>query len=68
MSDVTLLVDFQSPDDESLPLTRCACGRTYPAWDAILGIYPEHADPMPCCGRRLYFQQATRVLEVGEDE
>lgn len=61
--DITSEVSFERNDDECLPLTKCACGRKFPAWDFILGMerdYPHACD----CGRRLYFTLDIKVFEV----
>lgn len=62
--DVTDQVAFDGNDDECLPLTKCVCGKKYPAWDAIVSIYPER--PFQCdeCGAQLYFERSIRVLKV----
>jgi hypothetical protein len=62
--DVTAQVQFRNPDDELLPVTRCVCGCTFAPWKETLGIYPDQAQPMPCCGRRLYFTQRVQVWET----
>lgn len=64
INDVTPMVSYANPDDEMLPLIQCVCGAKYAAWDLNLSVYPEHADPMPCCGRKLYFSNDVRVLEL----
>lgn len=51
-----------NPDDESLPLAQCVCGKTYKRWQMILSVYRD-AEPMPCCGRRLYFSNAVQIFE-----
>ena len=63
--DVTDKVDFGNPDDESLPVTRCVCGHTWPMWDHHISIYDDvnWMNPCPKCGRRLYFRQSIRVYE-----
>lgn len=55
---------FDNPDDELLPLRRCACGREYPPWEMTLSIYSDSPTEMPCCGRRLYFRQDIEIVEV----
>ncbi len=64
MTDVTDIVDFQNPDDETLPLTRCICNTTFPPWDQIVSIYPEHPWVCPTCGIKLVFRNAVRVYQV----
>jgi hypothetical protein len=62
--DVTSDVCFGNPDDESLPLLKCICGKKFEAWKEIVSIYPEH--PWQCdeCGTQLYFRQAIQVFRV----
>lgn len=64
--DVTALVTLaDNPDDTQLPLQRCVCGKVYQRWE--LSISSEDADEMPCCGRRLTWEQAITVFELIED-
>jgi DNA-directed RNA polymerase subunit RPC12/RpoP len=62
--DITAEVSFYDNDGDSLPLTRCACGAKFPAWEFILGTYADMAHTCPHCGRRLYFRNSIRVFEV----
>lgn len=62
--DVTDNVSMGSPDDESCPLLRCVCGAQYESWALTLSVYNDGTEPMPCCGRRLYFSNRVRVYEV----
>jgi hypothetical protein len=62
--DVTAGAHWQNPDDEALPVTRCPCGQTYGPWAMVLSIYEDRPDTMPCCGRRLFWSQTVRILEV----
>lgn len=62
--DVTEFVDFNSPDDECLPVTRCLCGKEFPIWDFVISIYPDMADGCSNCGKKLYFRNSVRVFEV----
>ena len=64
--DITTEVAFWDNDGEPLPLTRCACGREFPAWKFILGPYADSAHECPQCGRRMYFRNDIHVFEVGE--
>jgi len=68
VNDITKLVDFGDNDGESLPLTKCACGRVWDSWDFILGIYPDMAHTCLGCGRRLFFSVAIRVYEILAEE
>ena len=62
--DVTAEVAFWGNDGDTLPLTRCACGAEFPAWDFILSVYADLARQCPRCGRRMYFRNDIRVYEV----
>ncbi len=62
--DITALVSFQNNDDESLPLTKCACGQTFPSWEFILSIYADMPHECPNCHRKLFFRNEIRVYEV----
>lgn len=55
---------FELPDDESLPLTRCACGTVYPPWTMTISVYAHDPTEMPCCGRRVYWSSVITVHEV----
>lgn len=59
--DVTGMVDFELPDDESLPITQCLCGAKFAAWDFIIGAYEDGARACPRCSRSLYFVPSVRV-------
>lgn len=64
--DITVLVKFEAPDDEMLPLMQCVCGKKYEAWEFAISIYRD--DPYECrsCGRRLYFRNTVKVYEIVE--
>ena len=68
--DVTSQVEFGPVDDEFLPITRCVCGATFPAWTYSISIYDEPGllTPCPKCGRRLYFAASVRVYEYRDEE
>lgn len=57
---------YGNPDDEHLPLRRCACGQLFNGWDVVLSIYPDDPTTMDCCGRQLYFSQQITIHEVGK--
>lgn len=64
--DITAEVEFGDSDGESLPLTRCACGKKYDFYDCVLSIYRDM--PTSCaCGRQLYFSNRITVYEIGND-
>jgi hypothetical protein len=62
--DITDQVEFYNNDDESLPLTKCACGKVFDAWDFILSIYDDLPKTCRYCGRKMYFKLEIRVFEV----
>ena len=64
MTDVTDKVDFQNPDDEVLPLTRCICGAAFKPWDEIVSIYRDNPWVCPTCGAKLIFSNSVRVYQV----
>lgn len=64
--DVTNKVDFQNNDDDSLPLTKCVCGKEFHVWDFIISIYGDMARECPNCRRKLYFKNSITVYEVVE--
>jgi len=65
-TDVTHLIDYsQINDGEYLVLTKCVCGKPiYDSFDGGISIYGKNIDPMPCCGRKLYFSMSVKVYEV----
>ena len=65
--DVTDQVSFDNPDDECLPITKCVCGAKFRAWSEFnISIYSDDPYPCPKCGRKLYFRNSIRVMEVKE--
>lgn len=64
--DVTLLFESGNPDDESLPILKCACGMHYSMWDFQLSIYKDDPSECPFCHRKFYFRQSIRIIEVIE--
>lgn len=68
--DVTDKVDFENPDDECLPLTRCVCGQTFVPWDFILGIEKDktYMKTCPNCKRKLFWELRVKVFEYTEGD
>ncbi len=64
MTDVIDKVDFQNPDDEALPLTRCVCGANFDPWQEVVGIYRDSPWVCPACGAKLVFANAVRVYQL----
>jgi DNA-directed RNA polymerase subunit RPC12/RpoP len=65
--DVTEIVDFQNPDDESLPVTMCVCGKRFEPWDFHISISEKFPYECPECGAKLFFGNAVRVYQVVEE-
>jgi DNA-directed RNA polymerase subunit RPC12/RpoP len=65
--DVTEIVDFQNPDDESLPVTMCVCGKRFDPWKFHISIYEKNPYECPECGAKLFFGHAVRVYQVVEE-
>jgi len=63
--DITSQCTFGDSDGESLPLTRCACGKDFPMWDKIIGTYRDLSTKCDC-GRKLYFKNDVHIYEVVE--
>ena len=61
--DITDEVEFDLPDDEHLPFTRCACGHRFKPWNFIIGVERDYPKPCPNCGRELYFTIRIKVYE-----
>lgn len=64
--DVTDIVDFQNPDDELLPVTKCVCGFKFDSWEFTISIYKDDPYECPDCGAKLFFRNAVRVYQVIE--
>jgi hypothetical protein len=62
--EVTKQVSFGNPDDELLPITKCACGQEWESWDFSIGIYEDEPKQCPACGRSFYFRNNIKVFEV----
>ncbi len=64
MTMTTVEWQFGDPDDEYLPIRRCACGALFDSWSMFISVYKDDPTEMPCCGRRVYFRQTIDVREV----
>lgn len=60
--DVSHLVAFANPGDESLPILKCVCGQNFDLWEFSISIYEETARDCPNCGRLLYFRNSVHVF------
>ena len=60
-------VDFGSSDDELLEIRKCVCGRQYPYWEFVIGIYEWEASVCASCGRKLFFKATIRVYEIQQE-
>ena len=68
MTDVTNQTEADFPDEEIMPLRKCICGKLYESWAQVISIYPDHITPMPCCGAKLYWVPAWKVMQVDEQK
>jgi predicted RNA-binding Zn-ribbon protein involved in translation (DUF1610 family) len=68
MTDVTDKVAFTDPDGETLPLTKCVCGKLFEAWQFLVSYEADTSDECPDCGRVLIFRQTITVYEVNKHE
>lgn len=62
--DVTDKVKFDLNDDESLPLTKCVCGKEFAAWNFTLNMEEDYPTVCPYCKRKLFFQLHLKVFEI----
>lgn len=63
--DVSNDFEIGSVDDESLPVTRCACGCEFKGWsDYVLSIYEDTPHECPKCHRKFFFRNSIRIYEV----
>lgn len=51
-------------EEETLPITQCACGKSFLPLLEILSIYRDDPWECPDCKRKLYFSVSVRVWEV----
>ena len=58
---------FDLPDDESLPLTRCACGQGFARWQMVLGMDRTNPTQCPNCSRWLWWSLVITIHEVPHD-
>jgi len=65
--DVTSQMSFGNPDDEFLPVTKCACGHEHEWWDFVLSIYADLPTECPKCHRKFYFKQTIQIIEVSNE-
>jgi hypothetical protein len=66
--DVTDQVTFGLNDGESLPLTKCVCGKTFNMWDNIIHCDDGWSHDESClCGRKLVFSIQIHVYEIHGD-
>ena len=65
---VTDEVNFEYPDDECLPLTKCVCGKTFKPWAFIISIEPDYPYACPSCGAELFFSNRITVYQIMPEE
>lgn len=63
--EITDKVEFDLNDDESLPLTKCVCGKKFEAWNFIIGVDKDKQYMKQCsaCGRFLFWELTIKVFE-----
>ena len=66
IKDVTSQMDFDNPDDELLPITRCICGKEYGYWEFSISVYQENPYECDECSRKFYFRNSITIYEVLE--
>jgi hypothetical protein len=64
--DITDQVEFMLPDEELLPINKCACGKEFDWWEFVVSVYREDAHECDNCGRKMYFTQKIQVWEVDD--
>ena len=65
---VTEQVDFQYPDDECLPITKCVCGKVFRPWEFIISIEADYPHSCPSCGAELIFSSKITVYQIMPEE
>lgn len=65
--DVSNQMDWNLPDDEFLPVTKCVCGTKFPVWSFSVSIYDDNPKTCPICGRKFFFSNSIRIYEVIDD-
>ena len=64
--DITSKVKAAFPEDEYLPIMKCACGETFEHWGFTISMDKEDRTECPACGRNLRFTVEVKVFEVVE--
>ena len=65
--DVTRLVEFSYPDEESLPITKCVCGARFDLWDFVIDAeWEKEKYSCPVCNTKLCWTQTITVYQVEE--
>lgn len=62
--DVSRQMDWNNPDDEHLPVTKCVCGTEFVAWNFMISIYEDSPNKCPSCGRKFFFSNSIHIYEV----
>jgi len=66
--DVTEQVEFENPDDETLPVTVCICGARFRGWAFTISIDPSTSQECPHCKRSFFFVNQVKVFQVVEEK
>lgn len=66
IKNVTDRVKFGLNDEESLPLTKCVCGKEFESWDFVIGMDEDtqYCSVCPSCGAKLFFRTVATVYQV----
>lgn len=67
IKEVTNKVEFGLPDDESLPMLECVCGKEFSSWEWYISMDENWTHKCPNCGAKLYFTQEIRVWQIIND-
>lgn len=67
--DITAEVKYEAIDDGLLPLTKCACGAEWVAWEGPI-LQTDSSTPYECpeCHSKLYWEMDIRIKCVDYPE
>lgn len=64
--DVTKDLDWNNPDDECLPVTKCVCGAEFSPWKFFISIYDDTPYACPKCGSKFFWRSSIKIFQVVE--
>lgn len=67
IKDITDEVEFGLNDGESLPLTKCVCGKKFDFWNFLLSEGSGYPSECSECGRKMYFEADIKVYEIEKE-